>query len=98
MSTLHILYPGEWPMALERLWSAGDTLLLAGASVSLAMAPNGSLQHFMQRRGSGARVMALEDAVLCRGLQPHWPKAIALINADVWVELVTRHPKSLSWA
>ncbi|MES2720934.1 MAG: DsrH/TusB family sulfur metabolism protein [Pseudomonadota bacterium] len=98
MSTLHVLYPAEWPMALERLWSAGDTLLLAGASVSLALSPNGPLQHFMQRRGSGARVVALEDAVHCRGLPPHWPKHITLINADAWVELVTRHPKSLSWA
>lgn len=98
MSTLHILYPGEWPMALERLWSAGDSLLLAGASVSLALMPNGPLQRFMQRTGSGATVMALEDAVHCRGLQSHWPKPIALISQEAWVEAVIAHPKSLSWA
>ena len=93
-----ILYPAEWPMALERLWSAGDTLLLAGASVALALAPNGPLQRFMQRTGSGATVIALEDAVQCRGMQPHWPKAIAQISNDAWVEAVIAHPKSLSWA
>lgn len=98
MSTLHILYPAEWPMALERLWSAGDTLLLASASVALALAPNGPLQRFMQRTGSGATVIALEDAVQCRGMQPHWPKAIAQISNDAWVEAVIAHPKSLSWA
>lgn len=98
MSTLHILYPAEWPMALERLWSAGDTLLLAGASVALALAPNGPLQRFMQRTGSGATVIALDDAVQCRGLQPHWPKAITLISNDAWVDAVIANPKSLSWA
>ncbi|MES3041733.1 MAG: DsrH/TusB family sulfur metabolism protein [Pseudomonadota bacterium] len=96
MSTLHILYPAEWPMALERLWSAGDSLLLAGASVSLALAPNGPLQQFTQR--TGATVMALDDAVQCRGLQPHWPKSIALVSNDTWVDAVVTHPKSLSWA
>ncbi len=85
-------------MALERLWSAGDSLLLAGASVSLALAANGPLQRFMERTGSGTTVMALDDAVQCRGLQPHWPKQIALISHEAWVEAVIAHPKSLSWA
>lgn len=98
MSTLHILYSSEWPRALERLWSAGDNLLLAGASASLALSPDGLLQQFMQHIDSGTAVMALEDAVHCRGLQPHWPNNIALISSEAWVEAVIAHPKSLSWA
>jgi len=98
MSTLHILYSPHWPPALERLWSAGDSLLLAGASVALGHRAHGPLQQFMQRVGSGATVLALADAVHCRGLQAHWPAAIALIDSAAWVAAVIEHPKSLSWA
>ncbi|MEK6789713.1 MAG: DsrH/TusB family sulfur metabolism protein [Pseudomonadota bacterium] len=98
MSTLHILYSAQWPLALERLWSPGDSLLLAGASVALGHRPHGPLQQFMQRVGSGATVLALADAVHCRGLQAHWPAAIQLIDSAAWVDAVIAHQKSLSWA
>ena len=40
MTTLHILYGSAWPKALERLFSPGDAILLAGASVALAVNPH----------------------------------------------------------
>lgn len=98
MTTLHVLYSPRWPAELERLWSPGDTLLLAGASVTLGHRGHGPLQQFMQRTGSGTTVLALADAVHCRGLQRHWPASIALIDSAAWVDAVIAHPKSLSWA
>ena len=98
MSTLHVLYSAQWPAALERLWSPGDSLLLAGASAALGHRTHGPLQQFMQRVGSGATVLALADAVHSRGLHAHWPANIKRIDAAAWVELVIAHPKSLSWA
>lgn len=98
MTTLHIIYSSDWPAALERLYSPGDAILLAGASVALAMNPQGALRHFLQRVGSGMHCLALTDAVHLRGLQTHWPSSIALITDTDWVALVCQHKKSMSWS
>lgn len=90
MSTLHILYTAELPPALLRLWCEGDSLLLAGASVTLALQPATALPQ---------PCCALADAVRARGLASRWPEDdIALLSPADWVALVTRHDKSLSWS
>ena len=98
MTTLHILYGAAWPKALERLLSPGDAILLAGASVALAVNPQSPLQHFLQRVGTGIRCSALNDAVLARGLSKHWPTSITRVSDAEWVALVCQHAKSLSWS
>lgn len=97
MTTLHQVFCGKWPTALERLYSPGDTVLLAGASVALAINPHNALAHFLQRVGSGITCVALDDAVVLRGLQMHWPTSISRISEAEWVDLVCRHAKSVSW-
>ena len=90
MSTLHILYTAELPPALLRLWSDGDALLLAGASVTLTLQPAIVLP---------GPCFALADAVQARGLTTRWPEdEIALLSAAGWVALIARHDKSLSWS
>ncbi len=90
MTTLHILYGSELPASLLRLWSDGDALLLAGASVTLALRPGLALPRPCH---------ALTDAVHARGLAERWPSGdITLIDSAGWVALVARHDKSLSWS
>lgn len=89
MSTLHILYCAELPPALSRLWSDGDALLLAGASVTLALHPGLTLP---------APCLALADAVQARGLTPRWPATLPLLSTADWVALTLAHDKSLSWS
>jgi len=98
MTTLHILYGSAWPKALERLFSPGDAILLAGSSVALAVNPHGPMQHFLQRVGTGIRCLALDDAVQARGLGKHWPTSITRISDTEWVAMVCQHAKSLSWS
>lgn len=89
MSTLHILYTAELPPALARLWSPGDSLLLAGPAVSLALRPDPGLP---------VPCLALDDAVRARGLDTRWPADIARLDASAWVALTVAHDKSLSWS
>lgn len=90
MSTLHILYTAELPPALTRLWSDGDALLLAGASVTLALRTDTILP---------GPCLALADAVQARGLNARWPAGGPVqIDASAWVALVASHDKSLSWS
>jgi len=86
VTTLHILFTAELPESLARLWSTGDSLLLAGASVTLALRPDLSLPQ---------PLYALAEAVQARGLKLD---QVALISSADWVELITRHDKSLSWS
>lgn len=88
MTTLHILHTATLPPSLTRLWSDGDTLLLAGAAATLACRPDVTLP---------AACVALADAVSARGLTAHLRSDIAVIDMDAWVALVIRHARSLSW-
>lgn len=86
MSTLHILFSADLPESLTRLWSEGDSLLLAGASVTLALRPGLTLPQ---------PLYALAEAVQARGLKLG---QVPLISSADWVDLITRHDKSLSWS
>lgn len=91
MTTLHIVHRlegGRLPGALARAVAPGDTLLLSGDGVYAALADRAALP---------AATVALADAVRARGLLPQWPEAVPLVDAAGFVELVTRHAKSLSW-
>lgn len=89
MTTLHILHAADLPDALPRLWSEGDSLLLAGAAVALASRPGLTLP---------TPCLALEDALLARGLVSRLQPAIRMISMADWVALVARHDRSLSWS
>lgn len=89
MSTLHILFVPALPEALTRLWSPGDSLLLAGAAVTLALRTDIALPQ---------PCLALQDAVAARGLAARWPSTVKQIDADAWVALVAGHTRSLSWS
>ncbi|PQA40075.1 DsrH/TusB family sulfur metabolism protein [Amnimonas aquatica] len=95
-TTLHILFSAELPPALARLWSPGDSLLLAGAAVTLALRarPDGG----QPATALPAPVFALAADVQARGLGERWPAGTPLLEAEDWVRLVTRHDKSLSWS
>ncbi len=88
MTTLHVLHDSHWPEALDRLWQPGDTLLLAGAAVTLACRQDLSLP---------SPVMALADCVTARGLDGCWPATVTCIDMTGWVDLVCQHQRSVAW-
>lgn len=89
MTTLHILFVPALPDALTRLWSPGDSLLLAGAAVTLALRTDIVLPQ---------PCLALQDAVAARGLAARWPSAVTQVDDAAWVALVASHTRSLSWS
>lgn len=96
MTTLHIVYSTDWPPALERLWSEGDSLLLAGASVTLLLCQ----QQAHSTLTLPQPTYALADAVFARGINVNslGLSDDNLLSSEQWVALCTAHDKTLSWS
>ncbi|MGH8492287.1 MAG: sulfurtransferase complex subunit TusB [Moraxellaceae bacterium] len=90
-STLHILSKTSATLlpSLLRSFAAPDGLLLTGDGVYTALPAGTSLP---------ASTQALRADVEARGLLPHWPAQIALIDHEGFVDLCVQHARSLSWA
>lgn len=89
MSTLHVLHTATWPDALHAALGPEDTLLLAGAAVTLALRTDRPLP---------AGTLALRADVAARGLEARWPGHIACIDTADWVAAVVRHHRSVAWS
>ena len=91
MSTLHIVFANELPEALERCWSAGDALLLAGPCVVAALS-------LSTEANLPSPCYALNSAVRSRGLHAQWPSHIPRLSHSDWLNLLAQHQRSLSWS
>lgn len=93
MNTLHIVScspQSEHTLSnLRRLLGNDDGILLTGNGVYIALSPKAEME---------APLFALESDVRARGLLPHWPAAIPLLDHGDYVDLCVRYPKSLNWS
>lgn len=89
LNTLHVLHDPSALPALRRLWSAGDSLLLAGAAVTLACRKNADLP---------SPCLVCVEAVRARGLSTRLPAHMATVDAAGWVALAVAHARSVSWS
>ena len=93
MNTLHIVScspRSENTMtSLRRMLGGDDGILLTGDGVYIALDQHTSMN---------APLFAIEHDVRARGLLPHWPAVIPLLDHGGYVDLCVHYPKSLNWS
>lgn len=93
MNTLHIVSCSPQSentlTTLCRMLGSDDGILLTGDGVYIALRPKAAME---------VSLFALESDVRARGLLPHWPAAIPLLDHGDYVDLCVRYPKSLNWS
>jgi len=93
MNTLHIVSCSPQSentlTSLRRMLGNDDGILLTGDGVYIALSPKTS---------PNTPLFALERDVRARGLLPHWPARIPLLDHVDYVDLCVRYQKSLSWS
>lgn len=98
MSTLHVLshspFNDDRLTSCLRLIGANDGLLLTGDAV-YALQPGTAPLQALQARGTGLRVLVLDEDVQARGLQV--PEGVTAIDYPAFVELSIAYDKVNSW-
>lgn len=98
MSTLHVLshspFNDDRLTSCLRLIGANDGLLLTGDAV-YALQPGTAPLQALQARGTGMRVLVLDEDLQARGLQV--PEGVTAIDYPAFVELSIAYDKVNSW-